>query len=262
MVKFYESLSDDLRDWALEQQLFFIATAPRHGKHVNLSPKGLPADTLYFRDPNHVQYLDLTGSGAETISHVYENGRATLMFCSFSQSPRIMRLFCTGRVIEYTHPEFKSLLPRFGKAETPGARSIILLDIWKVQTSCGFAVPQFSKNISSDEIVEAGDTAPPVIPELADRDTLNNFAIKTEAAGKMSEYRAKNNSRSLDGLPGLRIARIDKGERVWLDGMESAYRQLVAQRQGILFGFVMALVAMFLANLVQGQRGMVFVVRQ
>lgn len=242
MVKFYESLSDDLRDWALNQQLFFIATAPMNGKHVNLSPKGLPCDTLHFRDPNHVQYLDLTGSGAETISHVYENGRATLMFCSFDQSPRIMRFFCTGKVIEYTHPDFQNLLPNFGKGDTPGARSIILLDIWKVQTSCGFAVPQFSKDIPKSADSE---NDPPLI-ELSNRYTLNNFATKTDAAGQLEAYRGRNNARSLDGLPGLTVARRYNGEKIWLDGGKALYRRFMAQTEGVILGFVLALFSVFL----------------
>jgi len=132
MVAFFESLSDDLRDWALEQQLFFIASAPLTGKHVNVSPKGLPSATFTFFDANHAAYIDMTGSGAETISHLYENGRATIMFCSFGKSPRIMRLFCTGRVIEYADSGYADALSRMGKKDFAGARAVILLDIWKV----------------------------------------------------------------------------------------------------------------------------------
>jgi len=91
MVHYYDSISDELRDWALQHQVFFVASAPLAGKHVNVSPKGLPASTLTVFDPNHVGYIDATGSGIETSSHMYENGRATIMFCSFDKSPRIMR---------------------------------------------------------------------------------------------------------------------------------------------------------------------------
>ena len=132
MPKFYDSLSDELRDWALEQQLFFIASAPLTGRHINVSPKGLPSTTLTFFDANHAAYIDTNGSGAETISHLYENGRATVMFCSFDKNPRIMRLFCTGRVVEYTDPGFDTLLKRMSKAEIVAPRAIILLDIFKV----------------------------------------------------------------------------------------------------------------------------------
>jgi hypothetical protein len=132
MGKFYESISDDLRDWALRQSVFFVASAPLRGRHVNLSPKGLPDSCLAFLGPNQVAYIDSTGSGCETISHVRENGRITLMFCSFDASPRILRLFSTGTVIEWDQPEFGECLQRMGKTPIAGARAIIQLDIFKV----------------------------------------------------------------------------------------------------------------------------------
>lgn len=131
MVKFYDSIREDHQEWALSQSLFFIASAPSTGRHVNLSPKGQPAATLTIFNGNFVGYLDATGSGIETVSHVYENGRATIMFCSFDKAPRIMRWFCTGRVVETDHPEFSMWLERMGKKEYPSMRAIILLDVWK-----------------------------------------------------------------------------------------------------------------------------------
>lgn len=132
MVKYFDSIPDHLRDWALEQQVFFTASAPLAGKHVNVSPKGLPATTFTIFDPNHAAYIDATGSGIETVSHVYENGRITVMFCSFGKSPRIMRFFCTGKVVEYDQPEFDPLLERMAKRRVEGARAIIMLDVFKV----------------------------------------------------------------------------------------------------------------------------------
>jgi len=132
MPKYYKSLSDELRNWAYQQQVFFIASAPINGKHINVSPKGLPDSTFTVFDPNHVAYIDATGSGVETISHLYENGRATIMFCSFGPSPRIMRLFCTGKVVEYDDPDFDSLITRMDKAKVEGARAVISLEIFKV----------------------------------------------------------------------------------------------------------------------------------
>jgi len=131
MVKYYRSISDDHRDWALRQQVFFIASAPLAGRHINLSPKGLPASTLSVFDGNHVAYIDATGSGIETVSHVHENGRATIMFCSFDKAPRIMRWFCRGRVVEYDTPEFEVLSKRMGKTGIDCARAIILLEVFK-----------------------------------------------------------------------------------------------------------------------------------
>ena len=118
---------------ALDQQVFFTASAPLTGKHVNISPKGLPSSTFSIFDPNHAAYVDATGSGSETISHVYENGRITIMFCSFAKSPRIMRFFCMGKVVEWDDVRFGQLLKRMGKERIEGARAVILLDVFKVR---------------------------------------------------------------------------------------------------------------------------------
>jgi hypothetical protein len=132
MPKFYSSISDDLAAWAMRQPVFFTASAPLTGRHVNISPKGIPSSTLSILSPASVAYVDATGSGCETIAHVYENARVTLMFCSFGATPRIMRFFCTGRVVEWDRPEFESLLERMGKMRIQGARAVILLDVFKV----------------------------------------------------------------------------------------------------------------------------------
>jgi hypothetical protein len=133
MPAFFDSISDDIADWAMNQAVFFTASAPLAGKHVNISPKGLPADTLKVLSPNSVAYMDFTGSGSETIAHVYENGRLTLMFCSFGPAPRILRFFCTGTVVEWDDPAFDGLLRKMGKVRLPAARAIILLDVFKVR---------------------------------------------------------------------------------------------------------------------------------
>ncbi|KAK6349532.1 hypothetical protein TWF696_005817 [Orbilia brochopaga] len=219
MPKFYPSLDENLTTWALSQPLFFTATAPLTGSHVNLSPKGLPTASLAIPNPNTLLYIDSTGSGCETISHLYENGRITILFLSFDASPRIMRLFCRGRVVEKGTPEYQSLLPHLGRVDSkstsdgdainssnsgdsgmPTARAIIHCDIFKVQTSCGFGVPLF------------------VDGHWEDRPTLNNWGGKQLTAGKLAEYQVKNNVRSLDGLPGLRSARQRKGE--WMTAVE------------------------------------------
>lgn len=99
---------------------------------MNLSPKGLPSTTFSIFDPNHAAYVDATGSGSETISHLYENGRITIMFCSFSASPRILRFFCTGSVVEWDQAGFEPLIRKMGKEHLAGARAVILLDVFKV----------------------------------------------------------------------------------------------------------------------------------
>lgn len=136
MGKFYDSIPDNLRDWALCQSVFFVASAPLRGRHVNLSPKGLPDSCFAILDSNQAAYIDSTGSGCETISHVRENGRVTVMFCSFDASPRILRLFCTGTVVEWDQPEFFRYSQRMAKPQTVGARAIIKLDVFKVSTHC------------------------------------------------------------------------------------------------------------------------------
>lgn len=125
----------DAQNQALAQQIFFTASAPLTGKHVNLSPKGLPSTTFSIFDPKHASYVDATGSGSETISHLYENGRITIMFCSFSATPRILRFFCMGTVVEWDEPSFEPLIRKMGKERIAGARAVILLDVFKVGIS-------------------------------------------------------------------------------------------------------------------------------
>jgi hypothetical protein len=36
--------------------------------------------------------------GAETIAHIRENGRVTVLFNAFDGPPRILRLYCTGEI--------------------------------------------------------------------------------------------------------------------------------------------------------------------
>ena len=132
MVKFYDTIESDLAEWAMKQQVFFVASAPWKGRHINLSPKGLPSSSFCILNPNLCAYVDATGSGVETISHIQENGRCTVMFCSFETSPRIMRLFCTGRVVGWNEPGFDGWLKRMGNKNVAGARAVIILDVFKV----------------------------------------------------------------------------------------------------------------------------------
>ncbi|KAJ5966298.1 hypothetical protein N7481_013012, partial [Penicillium waksmanii] len=217
MGKFFESISDDLGQWALRQRVFFVASAPLRGRHINLSPKGLPDSCLAILDPNQVAYIDSTGSGCETISHLRENGRITLMFCSFDASPRIMRLFATGSVIEWDQPEFPAYLKRMGKSEVAGARAVIKLDVFKVQTSCGYGVPLLALDTDS----ETDESK----PYLKDRETLSRYAAKMVSSGKTQEYQQECNNRSLDGLPGLQSALRDGGNSIWRLKLENWLNQ-------------------------------------
>lgn len=129
MGKTYDTLPDDHAAWIARQPLFFVATAPLSAAgHINLSPKGL--DTLRVLDPSTVAYVDLTGSGAETVAHVVENGRITLMFCAFEGAPRIVRVYGRGEVVLRGTERWEELAPRL--PEVPGARSIVVVHVERV----------------------------------------------------------------------------------------------------------------------------------
>jgi hypothetical protein len=178
MGRALDAISDELATFMAGQRVFFVATAPSDGGHVNLSPKGL--DTFAVLDPNTVAYLDLTGSGVETIAHLRENGRITIMFCAFEGKPNIVRLYGRGEVLAIGEPEAEALLPRFGTY--PGARSVILVRVDRVSTSCGYGVPRLAYE--------------------GERDRLTTWAERRGPDG-LVEYREEKNAVSIDGLPGL-----------------------------------------------------------
>src|SRR5437764_4674461 len=112
MAKVFDGIDDHLRDWIGRQRLFFVGTAPLSPDgHVNLSPKG-PIGSLRVLDPHTVAYLDVIGSGAETIAHLRENGRIVMMICAFEGPPRILRLHGRGRVVTPDDAEYAALLAR------------------------------------------------------------------------------------------------------------------------------------------------------
>lgn len=53
---YFDAIPDFLPEWAMQQQVFFIASVPLSGQHINLSPKGLSASTLRVSDPNRVAW--------------------------------------------------------------------------------------------------------------------------------------------------------------------------------------------------------------
>jgi Pyridoxamine 5'-phosphate oxidase len=177
MSKVFPEITDKLRDFIANQHIFFVATAPLSANgHVNLSPKGL--DSFRILSANRVAYLDLTGSGNETSAHLKENGRITLMFCAFSGSPSILRLYGQGQAVLENSDEWDKLYPLF--PQTAGIRQIIVAEIHRVQTSCGFGVP--------------------IYQHQGDRDTLVKWAEKKGQAG-LQEYQQQKNLVSIDGLP-------------------------------------------------------------
>lgn len=179
MGKLYEELTPKLIEFISEQKLFFVGTAPLNQEgHVNISPKGM--ESLQVLDNKTVAYLDVTGSGVETISQIKENGRLVFMFCAFEGKPFILRLHGQGSVIEKDDDEFQTLENHF--VELPGVRSIIKLDITRIADSCGWNVPLYNF---------AGT-----------RDYYQNFADKLGPEGIRKGQLASNMS-SIDGLPGL-----------------------------------------------------------
>jgi hypothetical protein len=182
MGKVYEQLNDALVDFIGRQHVFFVGTAPDSpDDHLNVSPKGL--DTFRILGPNSVAYLDLTGSGIETVAHLRQNGRITIMFCAFEGRPLILRLHGRGRVVEPGDPGWDGLIAEF--PEYPGIRSVIVVDVERVADSCGFAVPVYEYK--------------------GERAQLIDYANK-KGPEAMEEYKAQKNKSSIDGIAGLRSA--------------------------------------------------------
>jgi hypothetical protein len=183
MGRVLDEITDELGAFIAAQRVFFVATAPTDGGRVNVSPKGL--DTFTVLDANTVAYLDLTGSGIETVAHLRENGRITIMFCAFDGKPNIVRLYGRGEVLPTGEHDADTLLPRFG--EYPGARAVIRVHVDRVSTSCGYAVPRMRYEGERDQLVTWADRRGP---------------------DGLVEYREEKNAVSIDGLPGLRATDV------------------------------------------------------
>ncbi|KAL5611969.1 uncharacterized protein BROUX77_002125 [Berkeleyomyces rouxiae] len=262
MPKFYTSISDELAAWAQRQPVFFTGSAPIHGSHINVSPKGLSA---HFRvlSPNKVAYIDRTGSGCETIAHSYEpcNARLTLLFVSFGRAPRILRLFCTSTVVEWDQPAFEGLVRHVagGKRSTfDGARAVIVCDVFKVQTSCGYGVPMIKPELY-DESLSQGPPPPDgklaatrdsgdELVVFADRPTLDNWVAKKVASNTALKYQIDNNLQSLDGLSGLRSARIENGENIIWATLMAHVKGAAAEVRGFFLGVLASLTMYLLYN--------------
>ncbi len=179
MGKVFSALDDRLCKWIEEQHIFFVSTAPLSGEGlVNCSPKGL--DSFRILDNHTVAYLDLTGSGVETIAHLRENGRITIMFCAFSGPPKIVRLYGKGEVLYRGTEAYQVLRGRF--PEQSGERSIIKVNLTRIADSCGYSVPLYQFE--------------------GERDVLNKWADHKGEDGIIA-YQQEKNRKSLDGLPGV-----------------------------------------------------------
>jgi Pyridoxamine 5'-phosphate oxidase len=182
MGKVYEQLDEALVGFIGRQHVFFVGTAPDSPDgHLNVSPKGL--DCFRILGPKSVAYLDLTGSGIETVAHLRQNGRITILFCAFEGRPLILRLYGRGRVVEPGDPEWDGLIVRF--PEYPGVRSVVVVDLERVADSCGFAVPLYEYR--------------------GERSQLIDYARK-KGPEEMERYKAQKNRASIDGVAGLRSA--------------------------------------------------------
>jgi hypothetical protein len=179
MGKVFDGIDEKLAAWIGAQRMFFVATAPRDGGHVNLSPKGL--DSLVVLGPRSVAYLDVVGSGAETIAHLRENGRITLMFCAFDGLPRIVRLYGRGEAIEPGDAGFDALAARFPRY--PSTRCVIRAELTRIADSCGYGVPLYEYK--------------------GDRSHIADWADRKGPEG-LRVYQLEKNRESLDGLPALR----------------------------------------------------------
>lgn len=180
MGREYDAIDDRLAAWLAAQHVFFVATAPRADDgHLNLSPKGL-AGTFAVLGPRTVAYLDLTGSGVETVAHLRENGRIVVMFCAFEGPPRIIRLHGRGEAVLPGDPRFPGLVAAF--AGHPGIRSVVVVGVTRVADSCGYGVPR--------------------LRHQADRSALDEWAARKGPEG-IAAYQAERNAASIDGLPAL-----------------------------------------------------------
>jgi hypothetical protein len=172
-------MSEEQEKFIRAQKMFFVASAPLDGTgHVNVSPKGL--DTFRILGPTKVAYLDLTGSGVETIAHLRENGRIVLMFCAFQGPPNILRLHGRGRVVEPSSAEFGELAALFPMYMS--TRSIIVVEVSLVSDSCGYGVP--------------------LMQYEGERSQMHDWARKKGPEGLVA-YRKEKNRVSVDGLRGV-----------------------------------------------------------
>ncbi len=167
MGKLFGEIDEKLADWIRGQALFFVATAPERGGHVNLSPKG-PIGSLRIVDGRTVEYEDHVGSGAETAAHVRENGRVCIMLCAFSGPPRIVRLHGRGEV-----------LPAADPAEN-GVRAVIRVALERISDSCGFGVP---------------------LMDLAGERSQRDRWLEQKGPDGLRDYVVERNAESIDGLP-------------------------------------------------------------
>jgi hypothetical protein len=191
MGKTFGSITDHLRDWVARQPMFFVASAPLSGEgHVNVSPKG-PIGTLRILGNHRIAYLDVSGSGAETIAHVRENGRIVVMLCAFEGPPRIVRFHGTGSVLRWDAPGFEALAEECafeldGLTLDEARRAIIIVDVHRISDSCGYGVPLME------------------LQGWREHHALSSAKhLRVKGPDGYEEYKRTKNALSLDGLPAV-----------------------------------------------------------
>ena len=189
MGRVYHGIDKRQRDWIARQPLFFVGTAPLDGEgHVNVSPKG-PIGSLSVLDEHTVAYLDVVGSGAETIAHLRENGRIVIMLCAFEGPPRIVRLHGRGEHVLAEDPRFDELLERcdFEQPQVPESRrAIVLVRVTRVSDSCGYGVPLMSYE-----------------GQRPHQGASSAKRLRVHGSEGFVDYQRKHNAESLDGLPAV-----------------------------------------------------------
>jgi Pyridoxamine 5'-phosphate oxidase len=180
MGKVFDGIDERLEAWIARQRMFFVGTAPSDGGHVNVSPKG-PIETLRVLDGRTVAYLDLVGSGAETIAHLRENGRIVIMLCAFEGGPRIVRLHGRGEVVDADAVEFPH-----ATALPEQHRTVIRVDVERIADSCGFGVPLME-----------------YVGERPQSRAWAQSKLAKQGPDALEDYKAEKNALSIDGLPAL-----------------------------------------------------------
>jgi hypothetical protein len=189
MAQIFDAIDERLATWIARQPLFFVGTAPSgDAGHINVSPKG-PIGSLRVLGEHSVAYLDIVGSGAETIAHLRANGRIVVMLCAFEGPPRIVRLHGRGEAILPHDPRFAALLEQaaFEQPEVPESRrAIVQVDVTRVSDSCGYGVPLMSYE-----------------GQRPHQDLASAKRLRVHGPDAFVAYQSEKNLRSIDGLPAV-----------------------------------------------------------
>jgi hypothetical protein len=191
MGKVFERIDEHQRAWIARQAMFFVGTAPLDGDgHVNVSPKG-PIGSLRVLDDHTVAYLDIVGSGAETIAHIRENGRVIVMLCAFNGPPRILRLHGRGEVVLADDPRFDALLEQGGYEQSgvpESHRAIVLVHVNRIADSCGYGVPLMD-----------------YVGERPHQNASSAKRLRVKGPDAFVDYQREKNAVSIDGLPAVEV---------------------------------------------------------